>query len=387
MAKYLRLRKGKYYARIQWRDDNGHKKEKQVPLRTHLKTEAYPRLAEVMEKADDFKEGLDWDFPWLKEGSKVALKERSIGEALQEYYSVRNVEGVRNTTINRIEVAMKSLFTMMSPRTRLVSLDEGVLDRYKRHCKESLNHKPNTININLSKIRAFLNWCHRKEYIKHLPYIDMVRVERSEVNYLSDDMMLKIMESYGIEDHYKRAFLFYFDTGCRLFEPFNGYIKGNTLVIPPSEAKTHRKRTVHLTEITLAILHEMCERVDNCIGKKRFAVKNYSRVFKKACRTVGISDKYHFHNLRDTYAVRRWAVTGDIHLVSKEIGHKSVMTTERYADFDLESLLLDFKSLEKWIAPRLEKPTIDGFFLNALNTAIIPSEDTNLEDTIAVCSS
>ena len=55
MAKYLRLRKGKYYARIQWRDDNGHKKEKQVPLRTHLKTEAYPRLAEVMEKADDFK--------------------------------------------------------------------------------------------------------------------------------------------------------------------------------------------------------------------------------------------------------------------------------------------------------------------------------------------
>ena len=108
---------------------------------------------------------------------------------------------------------------------------------------------------------------------------------------------------------------------------------------------------------------------------------------KKACRTVGISDKYHFHNLRDTYAVRRWAVTGDIHLVSKEIGHKSVMTTERYADFDLESLLLDFKSLEKWIAPRLEKPTIDGFFLNALNTAIIPSEDTKLEDTIAVCSS
>jgi integrase len=209
----------------------------------------------------------------------------------------------------------------------------------------------------------------------------MVRVERSEVNYLSDDMMLQIMESYGIEDHYKRAFLFYFDTGCRLFEPFNGYIKVNMLMIPPDKAKTHRRRTVHLTGITLNILHEMCERVDNCIGKRRFAIKNYSRVFKKACRTVGISDKYHFHNLRDTYAVRRWAVTGDIHLVSKEIGHKSVMTTERYADFDLESLLLDFKSLEKWIAPRLKKPTIDGFFLNALNTAIIPPEDTILEDT------
>ena len=387
MAKNLRLRKGKYYARIQWRDDNGHKKEKQVPLRTHLKTEAYPRLAEVMEKADDFKEGLDWDFPWLKEGSKVALKERSIGEALQEYYSVRNVEGVRYTTINRIEVAMKSLFTMMSPRTSLVSLDEGVLDRYKRHCKEILNHKPNTININLSKIRAFLNWCHRKEYIKYVPYIDMVRVEQTEVNYLSDHMMLQIMESYGIEDHYKRVFLFYFDTGCRLFEPFNGYIKGNMLMIPPDKAKTHRRRTVHLTSITLAIIHEMFERVNNCIGSKRFAIKNYSRVFKKACRTVGLRDSYHFHNLRDTYAVRRWAVTGDIHLVSKEIGHKSVTTTEKYADFDLETLQLDFPSLGKWIKPRMEKPTINGSFLKAINSSYLPRMDTNLMDTMVVSSS
>jgi len=65
--------------------------------------------------------------------------EAGVGEALQEYYSVRNVEGVRNTTINRIEVAMKSLFTMMNPRTSLFSLDERVLDRYKRHCKEILN--------------------------------------------------------------------------------------------------------------------------------------------------------------------------------------------------------------------------------------------------------
>ena len=383
----LRLRRGKWYSRVLWYNDTGKQKEKQIPLRTKSKTIARKRNSIVEKYEEDIKDGLTFDYPWLKDGGKITIKERSIGETLEEYYVIRNIEGVRKSTINRTQDAIKSLYTMMSSSTSLNTLNEDVIERYKRHCRESLNHKPNTININLSKIRAFLNWCHRKEYIKHLPYIDMVRVELSEVNYLSDDMMLQIMESYGIEDHYKRAFLFYFDTGCRLFEPFNGYIKGNTLVIPPSEAKTHRKRTVHLTSITLAIIHEMFERVNNCIGSKRFAIKNYSRVFKKACRTVGISDKYHFHNLRDTYAVRRWAVTGDIHLVSKEIGHKSVMTTERYADFDLESLLLDFKSLEKWIAPRLEKPTIDGFFLNALNTAIIPSEDTILEDTMAVGSS
>ena len=383
----LRQRRGKWYSRVLWYSSTGKQKEKQIPLRTKSKTTAHKRNSIVEKYEEDIKDGLNFDYPWIKDGGKTTIKERSIGETLEEYYAVRNIEGIRKSTIDRTQVAIKSLYTMMSSSTSLDVFNEDFIERYKRHCRESLNHKPNTININLSKIRAFLNWCHRKEYIKDVPYINMVRVEQSEIDYFSDDMVLQIMECHGIHNHYKRAFLFYLDTGCRLFEPFNGYIKGNTLVIPPSEAKTHRKRTVHLTSITLAILHEMCERVDNCIGKKRFAVKNYSRVFKKACRMVGISDKYHFHNLRDTYAVRRWAVTGDIHLVSKEIGHKSVMTTERYADFDLESLLLDFKSSEKWIAPRLEKPTIDGFFLNALNTAIIPSEDTVLEDTMAVGSS
>ena len=383
----LRLRRGKWYSRVLWYNDTGKQKEKQIPLRTKSKTIARKRNSIVEKYEEDIKDGLTFDYPWLKDGGKITIKERSIGETLEEYYVIRNIEGVRKSTINRTQDAIKSLYTMMSSSTSLNTLNEDVIERYKRHCRESLNHKPNTININLSKIRAFLNWCHRKKYIKDVPYIYMVRVEQTEVSYFSDDMVLQIMERHGIKNHYKRAFLFYLDTGCRLFEPFNGYIKGYTLVIPPSEAKTHRKRTVHLTSITLAIIHEMFERVNNCIGSKRFAIKNYSRVFKKACRTVGLQDRYHFHNLRDTYAVRRWAVTGDIHLVSKEIGHKSVTTTEKYADFDLETLQLDFPSLGKWIKPRMEKPTINGSFLKAINSSYLPRMDTNLMDTMVVSSS
>ena len=383
----LRQRRGKWYSRVLWYNSTGKQKEKQIPLRTKSKTTAHKRNSIVEKYEEDIKDGLNFDYPWIKDGGKTTIKERSIGETLEEYYAVRNIEGIRKSTIDRTQVAFISLYTMMSSSTSLNIFNEDFIERYKRHCRESLNHKPNTININLSKIRAFLNWCHRKKYIKDVPYIEMVRVEQSEIDYFSDDMVLQIMECYGIHNHYKRAFLFYLDTGCRLFEPFNGYIKGNTLVIPPSEAKTHRKRTVHLTSITLAIIHEMCERVDNCIGNKKFAIKNYSRVFKKACRTVGLRDSYHFHNLRDTYAVRRWAVTGDIHLVSKEIGHKSVTTTEKYADFDLETLLLDFPSLRKWIAPRLEKPTIDKSFLKVINPSFLRKMDTNMMDTTLVSSS
>ena len=105
------------------------------------------------------------------------------------------------------------------------------------------------------------------------------------------------------------------------------------------------------------------------------------------CKHIQLPDNYHFHNLRDTYAVRRWAITGDIHLVREEIGHSSVTTTEKYADFQLETLLADFPSLEKWISPRLEKPSFDESFLMTINPKILALKDTNLKDTIVSGSS
>ena len=380
MAKIVK-RKGNWYSRVRWRDKDGIERERQIPLRTSTKATAHKRNHTVEGYQDDIRDGMAFEFPWLKNGGRTTIKDRTIGETLEKYYAVRNIEGLRKSTLDRVEVAMKSLFTFISPRTRLESVSEDVIEKYKRHCREALNNKPNTINLNLSKIRGFLNWCHRKQYIKEIPNIYMVSVERKEVDYFSDDAMKRIMECSIIDDYYKRSFLFYMDTGCRLFEPFNGYIKGNILVIPPDKAKSHRKRTVPLSPITLVILTEMLDKLKIRIGRRRFAIKNYSRVFKRAIRTVGLPDRYHFHNLRDTYAVRRWAVTGDIHLVSKEIGHKSVTTTEKYADFNLESLLLDFPSLREWIEPRLKKPTIDESFLKALNPSILPLRDTILRDT------
>jgi len=376
----LKNRKGMWYARVRWYEDS-FRKEKQIPLRTHLKTQAIKRLSKVERKEDDIKDGLAWDFPWLNDEGKTKLKEKSIGETLDEYLLVRKVEGIRQSTVERIEIAMKSLYKLVNEDTRLEALNEQVIERYKRYCKETLNHKPNTINIDLSKIRAFLNWCYRKDYIKKVPFIQFHIVSEEQVNYFSDEMIRQIMECEGIENHYKRAFLFYLETGCRLFEPFNGYVKGCSLVIPPDRSKTHRKREIQLSDLSLAILNEMIDRVDKCIGKRKYAIKNYSRVFKRACRKVQIPERYHFHNLRHTYGVRRAVVTGDIHLVKKEMGHRSVTTTEKYTDFELATLIDDFPTLKKWIEPRLQKPKTDNLLLELVNTSKFAFGDTNLGDT------
>ena len=91
----------------------------------------------------------------------------------------------------------------------------------------------------------------------------------------------------------------------------------------------------------------------------------YGKEFKKACRYLGIKGKT-LHNLRDTYAVRRWAITGDMKMVSEEIGHSSVVMTEHYTRFNLRKLMDDFPSLKERIALILIPPMEDSCFTNLL---------------------
>ena len=101
--------------------------------------------------------------------------------------------------------------------------------------------------------------------------------------------------------------------------------------------------------------------------KSRNVIMNYGKQFKKACRHLGIKGKT-LHSLRHTYAVRRWAITGDIKMVSQEIGHSSVMMTEKYAKCKLPRLQDDFPSLRERIALRLVPPTEDSYFTNLLQS-------------------
>ena len=93
----------------------------------------------------------------------------------------------------------------------------------------------------------------------------------------------------------------------------------------------------------------------------------YGKEFKKACRYLGIKGKT-LINLRDTYAVRRWAITGDIKMVSQEIGHSSVVMTEKYAKFNLRKLRDGFSSLKERINLKLTPPMEDSYFTNLLQS-------------------
>ena len=64
-------------------------------------------------------------------------------------------------------------------------------------------------------------------------------------------------------------------------------------------------------------------------------------------------------------------------MVSQEIGHSSVVMTEKYAKFNLRKLRDDFPSLKERINLRLTPPSEDKYFTTLLNVICSYKWDTS----------
>ena len=85
----LKKRRGMWYARKQWRDENGTRKEKQIPLRTQSKVTAIQRLSEIKKVESDMVDGLSFSFPWLNNDGLTKIKVFKLEDAVNEWMSHR----------------------------------------------------------------------------------------------------------------------------------------------------------------------------------------------------------------------------------------------------------------------------------------------------------
>jgi len=357
----IRNRNGKYYTRVSWYDKLGRLNQKEIPLKTDKKSEAVIRNNAVEKVEDLIRTGENWSFGWMREGGKPKLIRKSITESVDDYIAVKRIDGVRQKTIDLNQLALSSLMNRIGYKIPIELITDSHINEWKEWSRST--HAPTTTNIYLSKIKTFFKFCYKKKYIKEELDIEMVKADKNPPMYLSETKLGKLFSTDMIDEHFRKAFLFYAMTGCRLSEPFNGTLSVNWLIITPDVAKSHTTREVELNQVTTAILLEMRNRYNERIGKSMHGtyknthkgiIDSYSKEFKKGAKALGFGE-HKFHNLRDTYAVRRWIETGDIHLVSKEIGHSSVTMTQKYADFNIRRLGLDFPSLNNIIESRMSK--------------------------------
>ncbi len=361
MAGLRKYPKGKsYYARIYYRDGDVKTQEKPVPLNTRSRSEAEVRLNEVKRYEGNVIAGKEVEWSWqCTDGQSKIIKLKLI-DMIEEYLNWLRCNNRRDQTIERVRICLQNLCKVLGYSFPIEKIMTEHIDQFKSYFQHK--HSTNGINLNLSKIKAFLNWLYKRKKIQEMPLIEVLLTPEKLPSYISDTEWAEIMklrkvkrfnfnkERYfeeTLDPHYKRAWIFYRETGCRLFEPFNGRIEGNFLVIPTESHKARKEHEIELESDLLVILGEMRDKLDLCNCKSpREHIKYYSKKFKCALNTIGSLDKK-FHSIRHTFAVRRYLQTRDIYQVMKEMGHSSVTTTEIYSRFSLRRLEQDFHTLSE----------------------------------------
>jgi len=340
---YPRKRGNQWFARVIWYDKS-KQVEKLVPLCTSRESEAHLRMDLVRERASSIASGNSYTFPWMNDEGKTKVKKLTLSEVIQKYINQRN--HIRESTLKRDVIAFNRLTDVLGLEYPIEKLARADIEKFKSFWNGK--HKPGGINFNLRVIRTFLIWLKDEKFTAELIKVKMLDIGKPLPKYFSELEFNQIMELDWLDQFYKDAFYFYLTTGCRKAEPFLGQIDGNWLIVDTDKSKTKCVRQIRINPKQMVILNEMKRRHDKHVlnGMKSYThIDQYNKMLTKTLKSINKDDTHTLHCLRHTFAVRRYLETRDIYLVKTELGHTSVVTTEKYANIDLRKLEEDFPSL------------------------------------------
>ena len=333
-----------WYARKQWRDENGTRKEKQIPLRTKSKVTAIQRLSEIKKVESDMMDGLSFSFPWLNDDGLTKIQIYQLEEAVNEWMSHRKKNKIREKTLEINQLGLKYLLECCGSKRSLASIgNSDILDFIDfLDCK---GNSDTSINIHLRTVKAMLRHFNKIGKLDKVPVIEQRKIAKTDPVYITDQEFRAIMGLKNLDDFYKRVFLLYRETGMRLREPFISSLNGRWIDIPP-ESKSHSVRSIEVNTLSVQMFIELKTWYDTGYGSDLSDPgKHLSKTFKKCLRSIDASEKKHFHSLRHTFAVRKLIMGVPIYDVKLMMGHASVMTTEQYSKMNLKRVAQDFPTL------------------------------------------
>lgn len=327
----LRKLKGKYYSRIWYKNDKGKRKEKVIPLHTKSKRRANNLNKEIEKQEKAFKQG-------IISLDDIRVKPPSdLDQIIDDFLHYLKVNDRSPKTVSLYRLALDTFSEIFQDK------DIELLGKqdYTEFLSKMKKRYPcnTTCNIRLRSVRAFLNWCKDTDRIKKVPFdIKQLPTKNKKPRYFSDREMEIILDKASNNKILYARIYVHWKTGLRLRELSDSYYK-NDFIKTFDAKKNGMERSIP---------------IDKKIRDQYFIAKDadispghISREFTDLLKELNLyktryGDTRHFHNLRHTFAVRIYFQTRDIYRVKVLLGHSSVKTTEKYANFDLAELDRDF---------------------------------------------
>ena len=256
----------------------------------------------------------------------------TLEKAVNKYLSLQSKLNAEKT-VKLYRYSLNNLMDALRNNTRITDIKRSDYDLVLGYLKERLRDV--TVNIRLRGIRTFLRWLVEERYLPEMPFKVRLLKVPIMVKYLNSDELSRIYQQ--VTDPVIRAtFKVAEKTGMRLAELNRSELEGDWIRII---GKGRRKRIIPFP----------AEQRENYMIMKsaNYLTGRISKSFTKARRKAGIPDDKGktFHSFRHTYALYQKMVLGDLHMVSRLLGHSSITVTEdNYANFDDRYLKQVFKN-------------------------------------------
>ena len=246
----------------------------------------------------------------------------TLEKAVNKYLSLQSKLNAEKT-VKLYRYSLNNLMDALRNNTRITDIKRSDYDLVLGYLKERLRDV--TVNIRLRGIRSFLRWLVEERYLPEMPFKVRLLKVPIMVKYLNSDELSRIYQQ--VTDPVIRAtFKVAEKTGMRLAELNRSELEGDWIRII---GKGEKERIIPFP----------AEQLENYMVMKsaNYRTDRISKAFCVARRKAGIPDEDSktFHSFRHTYALYQKTVLGDLHLVSRLLGHSSITVTEEYyANFD-----------------------------------------------------
>lgn len=357
-------RDGKIYARIQFTDENG--KRRDLWRRVESRAEARKKIKELV-KDSESKTAKELDATNL---TFADLANHYLEHYLQPavYVGDKKVSGVRSLVTARTVV--KPLVEHFG-KHRLKSLTYGQVRSYKQMRLQTPTRQGGqrsiaTINRELGQLRRMFRIAVREQWMPRNPFSEgdaliSLNDENQRTRILSfneESRLLAAIDKHPQRTHIKGMVLIALDCALRRGEIFtlrwsDVDFESRTITLQAFNCKTARSRVVAMTSrVYLWLLYWRESMVDE--GAHVFNVKvTIKTAWTKICREAGLED-FHFHDCRATCITRMLRAGLSVPEVSRISGHTTLACFYRYARVNDETQFRAASALDAYLAQAAE---------------------------------
>ena len=177
--------------------------------------------------------------------------------------------------------------------------------------------------------------------------IKMFREDNEVERFLSDEQLLSLFSVLKNDNNkpVSRIIMWLLSTGCRLNEALRARTENinrenRTWKIPVADAKSHKSRTVVLSEAAMSVLDEAYDEDSVWLFPNPKTVKPYttiSRVWYRIRKEAGI-EGFRLHDLRHSFASYLAQAGESTIAIAESLGHSDYRVSQRYVHLNQDTM-------------------------------------------------